>query len=107
MRTKNYTRYSGLVVLFLCVALFINAKYATKPKVLVFTKTAGFHHSSIPAGIKAIMQLAAENNFDVDTTTNAELFTEDVLKKYSAVIFLNTTGDVLNNYQEADFERYI
>jgi cytochrome c len=78
-----------------------------KPRVLVFTKTAGFRHDAIPTGIKAIQQLGAENGFEVDTTENADRFTEDSLQHYAAVIFLNTTGDVLNNYQEADFERYI
>lgn len=78
-----------------------------KPRVLVFTKTAGFRHASIPAGIKAIQKLGQENGFDVDTTENASRFTEDSLQQYAAVIFLNTTGDVLNNFQEADFERYI
>lgn len=77
------------------------------PKILVFSKTAGFHHQSIPAGIQAIRQLGVENGFEVDTTTNANMFTEDSLAQYSAVIFLSTTGDVLNHYQEADFERYI
>ena len=55
----------------------------------------------------AIQQLGAANGFDVDTTRNAEWFTEDSLDKYAAVIFLSSTGDVLNNYQEAAFERYI
>ena len=78
-----------------------------KPKVLVFTKTMGFRHASIPAGIAAIQKLGAANGFEVDTTENADKFNEDTLQQYAAVIFLNTTGDVLNNYQEADFERYI
>jgi cytochrome c len=77
------------------------------PRVLVFTKTTGFRHASIPAGINAIKKLGQENGFDVDTTENAANFTEDSLQKYAAVIFLNTTGDVLDNFQEADFERYI
>lgn len=77
------------------------------PKVLVFSKTAGFYHNSIPNGIEAIQNLGEENGFEVDTTTNASMFTEDTLKQYSAVIFLSTTGDVLDKYQEADFERYI
>lgn len=77
------------------------------PKVLVFTKTTGFRHGSIPVGIKAIQALGAKNGFDVDTTEDASRFTEANLQQYAAVIFLNTTGDVLNNYQEADFERYI
>jgi glucose/arabinose dehydrogenase/cytochrome c551/c552/type 1 glutamine amidotransferase len=78
-----------------------------KPKVLVFSKTTGFRHSAIPAGIKAIQKLGEENGFEVDTTENADRFCEDSLQQYAAVIFLNTTGDVLNHYQEADFERYI
>ncbi|WP_143304615.1 ThuA domain-containing protein [Chitinophaga vietnamensis] len=78
-----------------------------KPRVLVFTKTMGFRHASIPAGIAAIQKLGAANGFAVDTTENADKFNEDTLAQYAAVIFLNTTGDVLNNYQEADFERYI
>ncbi|MGX5820763.1 ThuA domain-containing protein [Chitinophaga lutea] len=77
------------------------------PRVLVFTKTMGFRHASIPAGIKAIQQLGQENGFEVDTTENAARFTEDSLQQYAAVIFLNTTGDVLDYRQEADFERYI
>jgi glucose/arabinose dehydrogenase/cytochrome c551/c552/type 1 glutamine amidotransferase len=78
-----------------------------KPKVLLFTKTAGFHHNSITPGITAIQKLGQENGFDVDTTVDAAKFNEDSLQQYAAVIFLNTTGDLLNNYQEADFERYI
>src|SRR5258708_39581166 len=77
------------------------------PRVLVFAKTVGFHHASIPAGIAAIQKMGSENGFDVDTTINANRFAEDSLKKYSAEIFLNTTGNVLDYRQEAAFERYI
>jgi glucose/arabinose dehydrogenase/cytochrome c551/c552/type 1 glutamine amidotransferase len=77
------------------------------PKVLVFSKTKGFRHSSIPQGIAAIQKLGQEHNFTVDTTENAGRFTEDNLKQYATVVFLNTTGDVLNPVQQADFERYI
>lgn len=78
-----------------------------KPRVLVFSKTTGFRHSSIPNGIAAIQKLGLENGFDVDTTENAAYFNEDSLSKYATVIFLNTTGNVLNNTQEVAFERYI
>ncbi|SEJ10468.1 Glucose/arabinose dehydrogenase, beta-propeller fold [Cyclobacterium xiamenense] len=77
------------------------------PRVLVFAKTEGYYHESIPDGLQAIMKLGQENGFSVDTTTQAEMFTEEILQQYSAVVFLSTTGDVLNHYQEADFERYI
>ena len=76
-------------------------------RILVFAKTAGFRHSSIPNGKAAIQKLGKENDFDVDTTEDPAVFTEDNLKKYAAVVFLNTTGNVLNTSQEAAFERFI
>ncbi|MDT0540112.1 ThuA domain-containing protein [Croceitalea sp. P059] len=92
-------------------ALFLlnscDTKRSGTPKVLVFSKTMGFAHASIPAGMAAIEKLGNENGFAVDTTTNAELFNEENLKKYSAIIFLSTTMNVLNHYEEAAFERYI
>ncbi len=78
-----------------------------EPRVLVFSKTMGFKHASIPKGIEAIQKLGVENNFVVDTTKNAELFDDETLMQYSTIIFLSTTGDVLNAKQEAAFERYI
>ncbi|WP_345331912.1 ThuA domain-containing protein [Mucilaginibacter defluvii] len=107
MKSTFYLRLSGFATLGICIVLFLCGKMAPKPRVLVFAKTAGFHHSSIPKGLAAVMKLGAENSFDVDTTTNANAFIEANLKKYAAVVFLSTTGDVLNQYQEADFERYI
>lgn len=92
-----------------CFALlslsFINHKKT--PRVLVFSKTVKFHHASIPAGQAALLKLGKENNFEVDTTTDATWFTEKNLKKYDAVIFLSTTGDVLNDEQQAAFEKFI
>ncbi len=90
-----------------CFYFSCSHKRSEKPRVLVFSLTKGFHHESIPNGIAAIQKLGQENGFDVDTTTNPEMFTDSTLKKYSAVIFLNTTGDVLDYRQEAAFERYV
>lgn len=77
------------------------------PRVLVFSKTTGFRHGSIEAGQKALMELGKQHGFEVDTTENATLFDEENLKRYQAVVFLNTTGDVLNEQQQNVFERYI
>jgi type 1 glutamine amidotransferase len=76
-------------------------------KILVFYKTAGFHHESIPAGLVAIQKLGYENSFTVDTTNNADKFEKAQLAPYKAVIFLNTTGDILNETQQQAFETYI
>jgi cytochrome c len=77
------------------------------PRVLVFSRTVGYHHESIAVGQPAIQKLGQENNFRVDTTTNPAYFTEDSLKHYATVIFLNTTLNVLNADQQIAFERFI
>lgn len=75
--------------------------------VLVFSKTAGFRHDSIPAGVFAIHSLGAENSFDVEATEDGSIFTDENLKRYRVVVFLSTTGDVLDPDQQAAFERFI
>lgn len=77
------------------------------PKVLIFSKTKGFHHESIAIGISAIQKLGKENNFEVDTTTDASLFNSAYLKQFKAIIFLSPTGEVLNGDQQLAFEKYI
>ncbi|MGI5523927.1 ThuA domain-containing protein [Micromonospora sp. CA-259024] len=75
--------------------------------VLVFSKTAGFRHDSIPTGIAAIQQLGVANGFTVDNSEDGAAFNDANLAKYKAVIWLSTTGDVLNADQQAAFERYV
>ncbi len=82
-------------------------KPAPRYRVLVFSKTEGFRHSSIPDGIAAIWRLGEKNNFKVDATENADVFRPDNLAQYKAVIFLSTTGDILNAAQQQAFEGYI
>jgi type 1 glutamine amidotransferase len=96
-------------ILLLIVALFSTTQVSAKQKkVLVFSKTAGFrHYAGIAAGKKAFQQFGTENGFAVDTTENADVFTTDNLKQYAAVVFLLTTGDVLNDQQQQAFEQYI
>jgi len=77
------------------------------PSILVFSKTEGFRHKSIEEGTKVIKQIGADNAINVDATENADYFTTNNLKKYDAVIFLNTTGDILNPSQQLEFQRYI
>lgn len=81
--------------------------HAVKPRILIFCKTGGYYHESIPDGISAIQKLGQENGFSADTTKNAGLFTEKNLRKYDAVVFLNTTHEVLDDKQQAAFEKYI
>lgn len=77
-----------------------------RPRVLVFSKTAGFRHKSIPDGIAALRSLAG-GRWELDATEDAAAFTPDNLKRYGAVVFLSTTGDVLDGGQQSAFEGYI
>lgn len=76
-------------------------------KVLIFSKTAGYHHDCISEGRVAISSMLSEHAIIADTTSNPSFFNENDLNDYGAVIFFNTTGDVLDPSQEAAFERYI
>ena len=76
-------------------------------RALVFSKTTGFRHSSIPNAIAAIQALGAQHTFAVDATEDAAVFTDTALAKYQVVIFAATTGDVLDDAQQAAFERFI
>ena len=75
--------------------------------VLVFSKTAGFRHDVIATGIQTIRDLGAANSFTVTATEDANAFATPNLAQYEAVVFLNTTGDVLNASQETAFESYV
>ncbi|RKR91143.1 PKD domain-containing protein [Micromonospora pisi] len=75
--------------------------------VLVFTKTDGTRRSSIPDGVRTIKALADANGFTATVTQDAAAFTPANLDNYRAVVFLNTTGNVLNPTQEAAFEAYV
>src|SRR3954470_9932985 len=98
------TMLLALLLTFVCAPVAARSQEA---RVLVFSKTAGFRHSSIGVGRAAIRKLGQENGFAVDTTEDAGAFTTKNLARYRAVVFLNTTGDVLDPAQQDDFERYI
>ncbi len=99
---------SGMLLIgFLGTTLWSFSPKQDQPRILVFSKTAGFRHQSIEPGKAALQKLGKEKGFMVDTTENAELITEENLQKYQAVIFLNTTGDIFNQQQQKAFEEYI
>lgn len=88
----------------------MNTVSAKPPRVLVFSKTTTFYHESIPEGIAAIQALGKAHGFAVDTTKDAAIFNDKDLKKYAAVIFLNTadaTTTLLNEDQQKSFVRFI
>ena len=76
-------------------------------RVLVFSRTTGFRHTSIPDGVAAVTALGGKHGFDVESTEDPKVFTDQSLGRFSAVVFMMTTGDVLDSAQQAAFQRYI
>jgi type 1 glutamine amidotransferase len=107
-------RLAGVTALVALLGLGLAAN-ATSPRagakprfrVLVFSKTAGFRHDSIPAGIEAIRELGQAGGFSVSATEDSAAFRPKRLRRYQAIVFLNTTGDVLDASGQAALKRYI
>ncbi|SOE19995.1 cytochrome c [Spirosomataceae bacterium TFI 002] len=95
------------IAFLLFITLLCTDAWSQTSKVLVFSKTAGFRHSSIEAGQKYFGELGKAENINITFSEDASLFTDENLKTFNAVVFLNTTGDILNNDQQVSFERYI
>jgi type 1 glutamine amidotransferase len=76
-------------------------------RVLVFSRTLGYRHDSIGAGISAIQKLGMEHGFAVDQTEDPTKFNDATLADYDVVIWLSTTADVLDADQQSAFQRYI
>jgi type 1 glutamine amidotransferase len=72
------------------------AKPRQRRKILIYTRTAGFRHSSIPVGVKAITMMGDKTGAYLAYHTEDEaFFTPEKLKTFDAVFMLNTTGDCL------------
>jgi type 1 glutamine amidotransferase len=91
-----------LAVLFTAPTILMS-----QDRVLVFSKTAGFRHSSIADGIAMLQTQAAANNFIVETSEDASAFNASNLARFKAVVWLSTTGDVLDNTQQAAYQIWL
>lgn len=76
-------------------------------KALLVTTTRGWRHESIDAGVLALQELGKKNYFDVVLFQDPNGFTDDFLKQFQVVIFLNTTGDIFDSAQHKVMERFI
>lgn len=77
------------------------------PALLLFTKTNGFRHDSIPAGIQALGELASEHGWSLFHTENAAVHSPELLSRFDAVIWLSASGDNLLDAQEEALRAYV
>lgn len=76
-------------------------------KVLVFTKTTDYRHDSIETGVETLAELGKKNGFEIRHSEDAHVFSTENLAQFKLVVFLNTTGDILNETQQSTFEKYL
>lgn len=107
-----FTSYKlrGTVFHFCIICLvpgMILSQNAPSKKILIFSKTEGYRHKSIEAGIEAIKLRCAQNHISADATENSRWFNKKKLREYDAVLFLSTSGDVLGKKQETALQDFI
>ncbi|MET8258642.1 ThuA domain-containing protein [Micromonospora sp. NPDC005205] len=91
---RNTLLISVIAGLLLALGLAPPASAAPAFRALVFSKTTGYRHDSIPAGISMIQQQAAANNFEVVATEDSSVFTASNLATFDVIVMLQTSGMV-------------
>ena len=108
----RFLRFLKLTVALAAALLALCAQGQIAPtntsfSLLVFSKTLLYRHASITNGIAAIRKLGVEHNFKVTATEDSAQFTPNNLAKYKVIVFLSTSGDVLNEEQQSAFQNWL
>lgn len=98
----------GFLTLPLCLLPLIAVQAASNTaRILIYSATRDFRHDSIPTAIDALKGKGSSINVSFDNTEDQSQFTDDNLKQYDAVLFLDNTGEVLDDEGKAAFQRYL
>lgn len=76
-------------------------------KILVFSKTNGFRHASISSGLKMLYDQSKKQNWILTATEDASLIRDEFLADFDLVVFLNPTGDAIDDAGQAAFEKFM
>jgi cytochrome c len=98
-------RYSAIILLG--IWMFSCSKSRDEKRILVYYKTTPATTTNIYNGVAAISKYANEQGIKADTTQNGAFLVEDSLKKYSAVVLLQTKTEALNYRQINALERFV
>lgn len=95
------------LALAVAVALHAQSATAAEDRLLLFTKTLGYRHDSMPSAIEAIRSVAARHGVAVEHSEDAAVFSGEKLATYRAVAFVNTSGEILDAGQQRAFEAFV
>ncbi|KAL7417761.1 trehalose utilization-domain-containing protein [Mrakia frigida] len=94
-----FSRLSSLLLIPLLVL--------ADPSVLVYTRTAGFRHDSIPTAIEAFKQQGPLYNISFSFSENPSLFSDDGLNGFDAIAFVSNSDEVLDQSGKDAFLRWL
>lgn len=99
----------NLILLFFSFVVLMKANtFGQQVKsVLIFSKTTGFRHSSIPKGAATVKDLLKAEGINSFHTEDASYFCKDSLDNFDAVVFLSTTGTIFTEEQKRAFQTFI
>jgi len=97
---KSYA-WVGLALVMVAGTL---AFRSTQPKLLVYIPA---ENEGSARQLELLLKMGNDQKVQVDTATGESRLTEDNLKQYSAVAFLNSPPTELNYAIQADLERYV
>jgi hypothetical protein len=107
MRVFNRLLLGGLFLLAGVGPTPILGQETDALSVLVFSKTNGYRHASIPDGRAALRDLADEHGWQMTATEDSTVFRPDRLASFDVVVFLNTSGDVLGPKEQGVFRTFV
>lgn len=72
------------------------AQQSSGARILIYSATQGFRHDSIPTAIQAMKANQSSINAVFENTEDQTQFTDEILSRYDALLFLDTTGEGKN-----------
>ena len=77
-------------------------------QVLLFTKSLDYQHLSVPSGVQMFKELSQDNHFGLTWTEQSDFFDDQArLNSMDVIVFMNTSGDILNDDQRRALQDYI
>lgn len=97
---------AALALCLIGLALAACGDDAGPPELVVFSRTTGYRHDAIPTAIATIRSIADQRGWVVLATEDPAALVA-ALPRARAVVFALTTGDVLDDAQQAAFEDFV
>lgn len=104
------TKFCSVLFALFVAGFFLlptSSSFGQQFKALVFSKTQGFRHQSVPEGVSAIKKLSDKHRFQVYATEDASVFTDESLAQYDLIIMMSTTGNIFDDAQKAAFQKFV